>query len=221
MNVLDQKRLLLERSLLESLAQMLSHDINGKVMGVEGILSCWETLGVEPANVQEDITVVRDSFHEVKGEFLLLNWFFQSEAKFAQAIELNYFHEVSGRFLARLFHPRSSFEFIKPGDGRSVSCTPAELIFWSASVCRMLSLCRPKEQPVSLRIDAGSEGTCLVIHIISEFFQDILSGQGQPAQQTDEYALWWDLFQQAGGKSDLNPQAEWPITLTIPFTIAS
>lgn len=215
----DLNKLLIERSLLEALARLLSHDINGKVMGVDGILSCWESLGVEPENLHEDISIVRDSFSSLKTEFQMLNWFFQSEPKYTQAISFGYFNEIASRYLSRFFYPPTSLHLQSAPDGHSLYCTPYQLLFWSASFCQMLGRCRPPGQTVELQIDTRSEGTDLELRCRSEFLSDLLEpGKKLAPGELPPWETWLNLFTAAGGRYRLDPGILLPITFTLPLT---
>lgn len=218
----DLNKLLIERSLLEALSRLLTHDINGKVMGVDGILSCWESLGVEQENLKEDISIVRDSFSSLKTEFLMLNWFFQSEPKHVQAISFVHFNEVAGRFLSRFFQPPSSFQLQSAPEGNSLFCTPYQLLFWTSSFCQMLGRCRPPGQLVELQIDTRSEGTDLELRCRSEFLNDLLAKDKElPVGELPPWEIWLSLFRNAGGLIRVDPGILLPVTFTLPLNNAA
>jgi len=215
----DFNTLLIERSLLEALSRMLSHDINGKVMGVEGILSCWESLGVEPENLKEDVSIVRDSFSSLKTEFLMFGWFFQADPKHVQAISFGYFNDVAGRFLSRFFQPPSSFQLQTAAEGRSIYSTPYQLIFWTSSFCQVLGRYRPPGELVELQIDTRCEGTELELRCRSEFLSELLDDtRKHPPGHLPPWENWLALFQAAGGTYRVDPGILLPITLTLPLS---
>lgn len=216
----DFNTLLVERSLLEALSRMLSHDINGKIMGVDGILTCWETMGVEPENLKEDISIVRDSFSSLKTEFQMFGWFFQCDPKHAQAISFGFFNEIAGRYLSRFFQPPSSLHLQSAPEGHSIYSTPYQLLFWTASFCQVLGRCRPPGELVELQIDTRSEGSDLELRCRSDFLSDLLDpAKKKPQPGTlPPWENWLALFTAAGGRYSVDPGILLPITFTLPVS---
>lgn len=218
MNPHDLGLMQIERSLVEQLTRMLTHDINGKVMGVDGILTCWESLGVDTPNFREDIGIIRDAFGDMKTEFQLLNWFFQDEVKFAQAISLHHFHLLAQRFLSRFFRPPSSFVWQRDGEDNSIFCTPHQLIFWTSSFCQMLSRVRPQEQPIRLELNSAEQGTLLEMRCHAAFLETFLAGKPVTGLNTAPWEEWFIYFGREGGTCSLNSEATLPISLSIPLS---
>lgn len=212
----DFKRLAIEHSLLDVLARMLAHDVNGKVMGVDGILSCWETMGVEVDNLKEDVGIVRDSFRGIQHEFQMLNWFFQHEGKYAQPITLGHFYDVAGRFLSRFFQPATSLTLQSGPRENSIFCTPHQLIFWTSSFCQMLGRTRPPGQLVEMQIDTRGEGSHLEIRCRSDFLSDLIEAEHRRRDSVVAWESWRTLFQEAGGTIALDTGILLPITLSLP-----
>lgn len=214
----------LEKSLLYSLGRLIPHDLNGKIMGVNGIINSWEQDFPDPDTAMEDLYIIRDSFHSLIHEASLLGWLFKSDGEFERVFELNEIHSTMSNYVKRFFRPPNSFTFELESPESSVCSTPHYIALWIGSVCKILSLIQEAKEPVSLTLgdteETGQSQLKMTIQCAS-FSDFVINMEHVDFGKLDPVIIdWLVLFFHLGGQWGPAPdKTELPdILLKIPMS---
>ncbi len=184
------------QAVLLALNRLLYHDLNGKIMGIDGILTIWGMQFPDETALQEDIGLLRGSLGHLKSMVKLVD--ITTDFKNVRPIKLPDLREWAFPFLMRNFNPPN---FLEWGESTGVlSCCPAWVMhqLWEAS--RVVALFRAAQEKAKIVVEA--EETRMRMKIECAAFARFLENWDPTlTKEWHSYVFdWFTLFQLANGE---------------------
>jgi hypothetical protein len=134
---LTQSPLKTYQSLLGQVFQAVNkycaHAINGKIMGLKGLVECWSEEWPEAESVQSDLELIQSTLDEVKHQAELLGWMSKKQMAHMAIVQAPLAQTIMEPFLRGL-NPQFNFEV----KGKSIEIIPQSFVFWITSAALAL-----------------------------------------------------------------------------------
>lgn len=128
------------------LSRLIPHDLNGKLMGVNGIYTSWKQEFPNEKAAIEDLAIIKESFEGLANETTFLSWLSKQGASSERVLTQKEIKQCLESSLRRLFHPPNSFVFSLNDSNPSFCSTPYFIAFSIATTCSVLSsVIQPRE----------------------------------------------------------------------------
>ena len=200
------------------LSRLLPHDLNGKLMGINGIYSSWQQFFPDADAATEDLGIIKESFEGLSHETTLLSWLAKSGESFERAISQEEVKQTLESSLRRHYQPPNSFTFKLNSEGQSFYATPYFLAFWISSTCKILAHIKEPKDKIEFMLESciTDNQNSIRIHIHSDSIYNWLSNIDtyNLSQVNPSFFLWLSYFIASKGSIKLKEPSN--IVMSIP-----
>ncbi|MFZ5807451.1 MAG: hypothetical protein ACOY3I_09640 [Verrucomicrobiota bacterium] len=158
-----------ERKMIELLSRYIPHDINGKLMGMDGILDSWKDSAVDVPAVMEDVKLIRESLVPLRKLSEVFSWLFKEEVSQNRAFTLHELQDTFSEVLGRLFKPSNTFQIhaFDAADPHNISVltSPHVIVFWFFLLGILLATLKQTEENVALSFNTAEDHQHLIFRL--------------------------------------------------------
>lgn len=147
----------IQERITHCLSRYVAHDVNGKIMGLDGIIDFWTDDPVDPDTALEDVTTMRESMESLRHLAELLSWVAKEHENVERVFAYEEILQVFSDFLPRLFRPANALKLEASAPQGSVCAPPFPLVFWIGAFAMLLADVRQEKEEVSLILHPDME----------------------------------------------------------------
>lgn len=186
------------RNLLSGhLARLSAHEVNGKLMGVRGLLDTWRDASPDQDAIREDAPLLLAAFQDVRAFVMLMAWLLDDATQEERPLDLNEVRVALNKAILK-FSPQGGVTSLRLEEKKEIIASPSAVVLWILGLARVIVDLRKAKEEVEIRI-AGEE-EAIQIEVIFPGIKARLSELHQEAQLSSFVSDWLLIFALTGGK---------------------
>lgn len=217
--IMDPKgaRRRIDAKIFAALAHFIPHDVNGKVMGIEGVLDAWKDMKPDADTAMDDIRMIRASLDPLRKLTNILSWMTKNKPEHSRAFTLYELYETFAEALPRHFKPLNSIQFkppqVKDASSVSIMALPYLISFWFFGTGILLSALKKNGETVFLSFNNSEDHQHLILRIQCAAFSSFLESQAN----NDVPEIFWDWLTLLAHQNGTWKNTQDGIELVIPL----
>lgn len=205
-----------EHRITEALSHHIPHDVNGKLMGIDGILESWRDGAPDANSVTEDLKLIRESLDPLRKLTNVFSWFYKEGKTQDRAFSMQELQDVFSEAVSRFFKPAQLLNVqafdTSDANNSSVMSSPHLMTFWFFSIGILLAEYKQKEETASILFRASEDHHQLIFRLKCQTLPPLFEQNAAQASKT-----FWDWILLLGYQNATWKKWEDGLEITIPL----
>lgn len=179
------------------LARLSAHEVNGKLMGVRGLLDTWKDASPDQEAIQEDAPLLLSAFENVRDFVMLQAWLLDEATQEERPLDLQEVQFAIDKAIMK-FSPQGGTTTLRLEEKKQIIASPSALVLWILGGARALVDLRKGKESAVLKI--SGEEDALEIDLFLPGLANRLLELRNEGRLPLFFADWLMVFALSGGK---------------------